>query len=149
MGLFDFRDVNKRKKKREIILVKCDALEVRINTTLVSFPTTYNVLTSILGEATRVEPVKQSKNKIYLWDDDGIYCSSTDPEKMLMLLLVQDNRYGIGHQPKNNFTGEVWIDGEPMADTIQQVSVDRPYMIRSIIKEDKQVTIALGWNPGI
>jgi len=86
---------------------------------------------------------------VYLWDELGIYCSTPDPEKMLMLLLVEDNRYGLGHQPLANFTGDVTIDGKPMQETIQNVDTDRPYMIRSIIKEKKQVAIALGWNPGV
>ncbi|MET7030529.1 hypothetical protein ABXZ32_14060 [Sediminicola luteus] len=93
--------------------------------------------------------MKQSKSKVYLWDDLGIYCSTNDPEKMLMLLLVEDNRYGLGHQPKKNFTGLVLIDGESIENTLQNVEADRPYMLRSIIKENKQVAIALGWNPGI
>jgi hypothetical protein len=67
---------------------------------------------------------------------------------MLMLLLVEDNRYGLGHQPKNNFTGTILIDGKPIDTAINDVGMDRPYMIRSIIKEKKQVAIAIGWNPG-
>nr|WP_175609849.1 hypothetical protein [Zobellia uliginosa] len=66
-----------------------------------------------------------------------------------MLLLVEDNRYGLGHQPLKNFKGKVSIDGKPMAENIQNVDIDRPYMIRSIIKEQKQVAIAIGWNPGV
>ena len=66
-----------------------------------------------------------------------------------MLLLVEDNRYGLGHQPLKNFTGDILIDGEPIENNIQNVDVDRPYMIRSIIKENKQVAVALGWNPGV
>ena len=104
---------------------------------------------SILGDATRVEPINQTNSKVYLWDELGIYCSSNNPDKMLMLLLVEDNRYGLGHQPKNNFTGTVLIDGEAMDISLEKVSNDRPYIIRSVIKEKKQVAIALGWNPGI
>lgn len=149
MGLFDFRDINKRKKRGNPIVIHCDHNEIRFNDTTVSFPTNYSVLKNILGEATRIEPMKQSKSKVYLWDDLGIYCSTNDPEKMLMLLLVEDNRYGLGHQPKKNFTGMVLIDGESIENTLQNVEADRPYMLRSIIKENKQVAIALGWNPGI
>lgn len=149
MGIFDFRDPSKRKVKRDTIIIKCDLKEVYINNTPIRFPTNYTTLKSILGEATRIEPIKQTKNKVYLWDDLGIYCSSNDPEKMLMLLLVEDNRYGLGHQPKTNFIGAILIDGEPMENTLQNVDVDRPYMLRSIIKENKQVAVALGWNPGV
>jgi len=53
----------------------------------------------------------------------------------------------VGHQPKNNFKGEILIDGEPIKKTLQNVGIDRPYILRSIIKENKQVTVALGWNP--
>ena len=102
-----------------------------------------------MGDATRIEPVMQTKNSVYLWDELGIYCSSADPEKMLMLILVEDNRYGLGHQPKSNFTGTVLIDGEPMDTTLENVGNDRPYIIRSVIKDKKQVAIAIGWNPGI
>ncbi|MFD0799381.1 hypothetical protein ACFQZJ_18055 [Maribacter chungangensis] len=149
MGLFDFRDVNKRKKKRDGTVVACSATGIHLNGTPIEFPAQYTLLRDILGEASRIEPIKQTKNKVYLWDELGIYCASADPEKMLMLLLVQDNRYGLGHQPKKNFMGEVTIDGKPLANNIQNVGQDRPYMIRAIIKENQQVAIALGWNPGV
>ena len=148
MGLFDFRDLSKRKKKGTIT-IECEPDGVRINSSSISFPTSYKTLKNILGDATRVEPVNQTNSKVYLWDELGIYCSSNDPDKMLMLLLVEDNRYGLGHQPKNNFTGTVLIDGEAMDISLEKVSNDRPYIIRSVIKEKKQVAIALGWNPGI
>jgi len=149
MGIFDFRDPSKRKKKTSTLSIECNLKEIRINNTPVSFPTNYNTLKGLLGEATRIEPIQQTKSKVYLWDDIGVYCSSADPEKMLMLLLVEDNRYGLGHQPKSNFTGDVQIDGKPISASLNSVDNDRPYIIRSIIKDDKQVAIALGWNPGI
>lgn len=149
MGIFDFRDPNKRRKEKGTVIIKCDPKGIRINNSSISFPTNYNILKTIFGDATRIEPINQTKNKVYLWDDLGIYCSSPDPEKMLMLLLVEDNRYGLGHQPKNNFTGTVQIDGEDMNTTLKNVDNDRPYIIRSVIKENKQVAIALGWNPGV
>jgi hypothetical protein len=149
MGIFDFRDPNKRRKEKGTVIIKCDPKGIRINNSSISFPTNYNILKTIFGDATRIEPINQTKNKVYLWDDLGIYCSSPDPEKMLMLLLVEDNRYGLGHQPKNNFTGTVQIDGEDMNTTLKNVDIDRPYIIRSVIKENKQVAIALGWNPGV
>lgn len=149
MGIFDFRDPSKRKKKSDTVTIECNTKEIFLNNTLISFPTNYTVLKNLLGEASRIEPIKQTKNNVYLWDDLGIYCSTPDPEKMLMLLLVEDNRYGLGHQPFKNFTGDVIIDGKPMQESIQNVDTDRPYMIRSIIKEKKQVAIALGWNPGV
>ena len=102
MGIFDFRDPNKRKKKKISVSIQCDAKEVCINKKSVKFPTNYATLKNILGEATRIENLKQTKNKVYLWDDLGIYCSTADPDKMLMLLLVEDNRYGLGHQPKKS-----------------------------------------------
>lgn len=148
MGIFDFRDPNKRKKKRENITIDCNENEIRINNSSVSFPTTYAILKNILGEADRIEPIKNTKNNVYLWDNHGIYCSTANPDKMLMLLLVEDNKYGLGHQPKNNFKGTVFVDNKPIADNLQNVFSDRPYMLRSIIKDDKQVAIALGWNPG-
>tara|TARA_R110000744_G_scaffold369080_1_gene479164 strand:- start:418 stop:864 length:447 start_codon:yes stop_codon:yes gene_type:complete len=148
MGLFDFRDLSKRKKKGTIT-IECEPDGVRINSSSISFPTSYKTLKNILGDATRVEPINQTNSKVYLWDELGIYCSSNNPDKMLMLLLVEDNRYGLGHQPKNNFTGTVLIDGEAMDISLEKVSNDRPYIIRSVIKEKKQVAIALGWNPGI
>jgi hypothetical protein len=149
MGIFDFRDASKRKKKSETVTLECNPKEVLLNNELISFPTNYTILKSILGEASRIEPIKQTKNNVYLWDDLGIYCSTANPEKMLMLLLVEDNRYGLGHQPLTNFKGIVTIDGESIAESIQNVDVDRPYMLRSIIKDDKQVAIAIGWNPSI
>jgi len=149
MGIFDFRDPKKRKKKRATISIACNPQQILINNTLISFPTNYNALKNIFGEASRIEPIKQTKNNVYLWDELGIYCSSPDPEKMMMLLLVEDNRYGLGHQPKSNFRGTVLIDGSSMDTSLDNVGVDRPYMIRSIIKDKHQVAIALGWNPGI
>ncbi len=149
MGIFDFRDPSKRKKKTGSVIIECDPKAIRINNSSISFPTSYNIIKNILGDATRIEPIKQTKNSVYLWDELGIYCSSADPEKMLMLLLVEDNRYGLGHQPKSNFTGTVLIDGEPMDTTLENVGNDRPYIIRSVIKDKKQVAIAIGWNPGI
>jgi hypothetical protein len=149
MGIFDFRDPTKRKKKKSTISIHCDLKEIRINNSAISFPTNYTTLQTIFGDATRIEPIQQTKSNVYLWDDLGIYCSSADPEKMLMLLLVKDNRYGLGHQPKKNFTGTVFIDGEVMDTSLENVGIDRPYMIRSIIKEKEQVAIALGWNPGV
>ena len=149
MGIFDFRDPNERKEKTSTLSIACDISEIRINNEHISFPTNYNTLKALLGEATRIEPIQQTKSKVYLWDDIGVYCSSADPEKMLMLLLVEDNRYGLGHQPKKNFTGDVQIDGEHISTSLNAVGNNRPYIIRSIIKDDKQVAIALGWNPGV
>ncbi len=149
MGIFDFRDPSKRKKKTQAIIIQCDPDEIRINNNSIQFPTNYTALKNIFGEATRIEPIKGTKNNVYLWDDLGIYCSTPDPEKMLMLLLVEDNRYGLGHQPLKNFTGTVLIDGDSLENNIQNVNEDRPYMIRSIIKEKNRVAIAVGWNPGI
>lgn len=148
MGIFDFRDPNKRKKKKETVSIQCDLEIIHINGISISFPTNYTALKNILGEASRIEPIKQTNNKVYLWDELGIYCSTNDPEKMLMLLLVEDNRYGLGHQPLKNFTGNITIDGAPLENAIQNVNDDRPYMIRSIIKDHTRVAVALGWNPG-
>ncbi|TQD36290.1 DUF7738 domain-containing protein [Haloflavibacter putidus] len=149
MGIFDFRDPNKRKKKKSTIKIHCDPQSVLVNNTEVQFPTTYKHLKDILGDPDRIEAIRNSKNKVYLWDELGIYCSAPDPEKMLMLLLVEDNRYGLGQQPKKNFMGKVFIDEKPIEDNLQNVGEDRPYMIRAIIKDDKRVAIALGWNPGV
>ncbi|MDX1327868.1 MAG: hypothetical protein R3299_09180 [Arenibacter sp.] len=147
MGIFDFRDLSKRKKKKETIVIECDSETIRIQGARIQFPTNYDALEAIIGKPNRVESVRNSKNKVFLWDDLGIYCSTATPENMLMILLVEDNRYGLGHQPLNNFQGTVIIDGEPIKDSIQNVSGDRPYIIRSIIKDQNQVAIALGWNP--
>ncbi len=149
MGIFDFRDPSKRKKKTVTVIIECTPNEIRINNSPISFPTNYNIIKNILGDATRIEPIKQTNNSVYLWDGLGIYCSCADPEKMLMLLLVVDNRYGLGHQPKSNFTGTVLIDGETMETSLENVGLDRPYIMRSVIKDNNQVAIAIGWNPGI
>ncbi len=147
MGIFDWRNPNNRKKKKEKLTIECDKDFIIINNEAISFPTNYSILKSILGEASRIESIKQTKNKVYLWDELGIYCSTNDPDKMLMLLLVEDNRYGLGHQPYNNFTGDILVDGASIERNIDNVGEDRPYMLRSIIKEGKQVAVALGWNP--
>lgn len=147
MGIFDWRNPNNRKKKKEKVTIECDKDFIIINNEAISFPTNYSIIKSILGEASRIESIQQTKNKVYLWDELGIYCSTNDPDKMLMLLLVQDNRYGLGHQPLNNFTGDILIDGDTIERNIDNVGEDRPYMLRSIIKEGKQVAVALGWNP--
>ncbi len=149
MGIFDFRNPNKRKVQTDTIRIQCTPKELRINESLISFPTNYTALRAILGDATRIEPIKNTKNNVYLWDEWGIYCSSPDPEKMLMLLLVIDARYGLGHQPVKNFVGSVRIDGQDIATSLKNVGHERPYMIRSIHKENKQVAIALGWNPRV
>lgn len=148
MGIFDWRNPDNRKEKKHLN-IKCEAEDILINDISISFPTNYDILKNILGEANRIESVKQANNDVYLWDTLGVYCSTNNPEKMLMLLLVEDNRYGLGHQPKNNFKGEVIIDGQPLEDAIDQVSENRPYMIRAIKKDGKRVAIALGWNPGL
>jgi hypothetical protein len=147
MGIFDFRDPSKRRKKTANVIIECDPHGIRINNSPISFPTSYSILKDILGDASRIEPLKQTTNRVYLWDELGIYCSCPNPEKMLMLLLVVDNRYGLGHQPKSNFTGKVLIDGEAMDTALDNVGLDRPYIIRSVIKDSKQVAIAVGWNP--
>ena len=147
MGIFDWRNPENRTKKKKTVSIKCSSKAVHINSITVSFPTNYATLKEVLGEASRIEPIKQTNNNVYLWDELGIYCSTNDPEKMLMLLFVEDNRYGLGHQPKKNFEGEILVDGAPIEKTIGNVGLDRPYMIRSIIKEGKQVAVALGWNP--
>lgn len=68
-----------------------------------------------------------------------------------MLLLVIDNQYGLGSQPKNNFTGKVLLDGAFLENETQCVDIDRPYtyIIRSISKDNKQVAIILGWKSNI
>lgn len=147
MGIFDWRNPNNRRTKKEKVTIECEQDFVVINNEAISFPTSYSILKSIIGEASRIEPIKQTNNKVYLWDELGIYCSTNSPEKMLMLLLVEDNRYGLGHQPTTNFTGSVSIDGMPLEQAIDQVDEDRPYMIRAINKDNKRVAIALGWNP--
>ncbi|WP_086477460.1 DUF7738 domain-containing protein [Arenibacter amylolyticus] len=147
MGIFDFRDLSKRKKKDIGIVIECDSNTIRINGAELEFPTNYSTLEGILGKPDRIEAVRNSKNKVYLWDNLGIYCSTATPDNMLMVLLVEDNRYGLGHQPLKNFQGKVLIDGEQLSEAIQKVDGDRPYMIRSVIKDQNQVAIALGWNP--
>jgi len=147
MGIFDWRNPNNRKTTREKITIECDQDFIIINNEAISFPTNYSILKSILGEASRIEPVKQTNSKVYLWDEIGIYCSTNNPEKMMMLLLVEDNRYGLGHQPKNNFKGNVFIDRQPLEEGINNVNGDRPYMIRAINKDNNRVAVALGWNP--
>lgn len=149
MGIFDFRDPNKRKKNKERISIHCDSKEIRINDTTISFPTTYNILKDILGEASRIEPFKQTGIKVYLWDNLGIYCSMPDPENILMLMLIKDNGYDLGHQPRKNFTSELIIDGVVVADEFPNVKPDRPYIVRALIKEQKLVAIAIGWNSKI
>lgn len=148
MGVFDWRNPNNRKTEKKEVTIECEQDFIVINNEAISFPTSYSILKSIIGEASRVEPIKQTNNKVYLWDELGIYCSTNSPEKMLMLLLVEDNRYGLGHQPKNNFKGTVVIDKQPLEDAIGNVNEDRPYMIRAINKDNKRVAVALGWNPG-
>jgi hypothetical protein len=148
MGIFDWRNPNNRKTKKEEITIECEQDFIVINNEAISFPTSYSILKSIIGEASRVEPIKQTNNNVYLWDELGIYCSTNNPKKMLMLLLVEDNRYGLGHQPKKNFSGTVSIDGKSLDQGIAGVNEDRPYMIRAINKDNKRVAVALGWNPG-
>ncbi|SHG55563.1 DUF7738 domain-containing protein [Winogradskyella jejuensis] len=148
MGIFDWRNPNNRKAKKEVVTIECDQDFIIINNEAISFPTNYSILKSIIGEASRIEAVKQTNNKVYLWDELGVYCSTNSPEKMMMLLLVEDNRYGLGHKPKNNFNGNVLIDGLPLEEGINNVNEDRPYMIRAINKDNKRVAVALGWNPG-
>ncbi len=148
MGIFDWRNPKNRKKNRSIT-VQCNPGEVLINGIEISFPTNYGELTGILGDASRIEPIQQSNNEVYLWDELGIYCSTNDPEKMLMLLFVEDNRYGLGHQPQKNYTGDFFVDEGSIEAHIGNVGLDRPYMLRSIIKEGKRVAVALGWNPSI
>lgn len=147
MGIFDWRNPENRNKKNKSIIVECTANEVLINTVKVSFPTNYDTLVDVLGKASRIKPLKQTNNEVYLWDELGIYCSTNDPEKMLMLLFVEDNRYGLGHQPQKNFTGEILVDGASIEKKLGNVGLERPYMLRSIVKEGKQVAVALGWNP--
>ncbi len=147
MGIFDFRDLSKRINKENRIVIECDSNTIRINGAELEFPTNYHAMEGILGKPDRIETVRNSKNKVYLWDTHGVYCSTATPDHMLMILLVEDNRYGLGHQPKSNFKGRVLIDGTPISEAIQHVGGDRPYMVRSIIKDQNQVAIALGWNP--
>lgn len=146
MGIFDFRDSNKRNKKKNNIQIACDSEEIRVNNTPISFPTTYDILKDIIGEATRIEPFKQTGIKVYLWDDLGIYCSMPDPEHILMLMLIKDNSYDLGHQPRKNFNSELMIDGKKVTDEFPNINPDRPYIVRGLIKEQKLVAIAIGWN---
>lgn len=149
MGIFDFRDPSKRKKKQQSISIHCDPKEIRINDNTISFPTSYTVLKDILGEASRIEPFKQTGISVYLWDDLGIYCSMPDPENILMLMLIKDNGYDLGHQPRKNFTSDLSIDGVAVTDDFPNVNPDRPYIVRALIKEQKLVAIAIGWNSKI
>ncbi|MDN6310268.1 MAG: DUF7738 domain-containing protein [Flavobacteriaceae bacterium] len=144
MGIFDFRNPDKRKKKTTTL--ECDPHKIRINKTVIQFPTTYAVLKDILGEASRIEPLNQTENNVYLWDDLGIYCSTPDPENVLMLMLIKDNGYDLGNQPKKNFTGNVFVDDKAIDNNLPYIAPDRPYIMRAIEKDNKLVAIAVGWN---
>lgn len=146
MGIFDFRDPSKRKKKKQSISIACDAKEVRINDSVVNFPTSYTHLTEILGEANRIVPFKQTGIKVYLWDDLGIYCSMPDPDNILMLMLILDNTHDLGHQPHKNFSSDLIIDGVVVENDLPNINQDRPYIVKSIKKGLKVVAIAIGWN---
>lgn len=146
MGIFDFRDPSKRKKKKQSISIECDSKEVRINGTVVSFPTSYTNLQEILGEANRIVPFKQTGIDVYLWDDLGIYCSMPDPNNILMLMLILDNAHDLGHQPRKNFTSDLIIDGVVVENDLPNINQDRPYIVKSIKKGLKVVAIAIGWN---
>ena len=146
MGLFDFRDPTKRNKTKQHIQIECDAKDIRINDSTITFPTSYTILIEILGEASRIEPFKETGIKVYLWDELGIYCSMPDPENILMLMLIKDNGYDLGHQPRKNFTSALRIDGLEVTDEFPNVNPDRPYIVRALIKEQKLLAIAIGWN---
>lgn len=147
MGIFDFRDPSKKKKKKKgSINIACDAKEVRINDTIVSFPTTYTNLQEVLGEASRIVPFKQTGSSVYLWDHLGIYCSMPDPDNILMLMLILDNTHDLGHQPRKNFTSDLIIDGVVVENDLPNINQDRPYIVKSIKKGLKVVAIAIGWN---
>lgn len=146
MGLFDFRDIKKRHKKKETINIVCNADEVRINDTIVTFPTSYSILKELIGEASRIEPFKQTGINVYLWDELGVYCSMPDPEHILMLMLIKDNGYDLGHQPRKNFNSHLLIDGKVVTDEFPNINPNRPYIVRGLIKGQKLVAIAIGWN---
>ncbi|MGO3182133.1 MAG: DUF7738 domain-containing protein [Aequorivita sp.] len=146
MGIFDFRDPSKRKTKQKSIRIQCDPKEVRINETTINFPTSYATLKKVFGEASRIEPFKQTGIKVYLWDDLGIYCSAPDPDNILMLMLILDNGYDLGHQPKSNFTNDLVVDGVAVVDDLPNVKPDRTNIVRALYKENKLVAVAIGWN---
>lgn len=146
MGIFDFRDFTKRHKKKKQIQIDCDPLEVKINGMILAFPTTYSVLKELIGEASRIEPFKQTGIDVYLWDELGVYCSMPDPNNILMLMLIKDNSYDLGHQPRKNFIGPLTIDGKMVNEEFPNIPPDRPYIVRGLIKENKLVAIAIGWN---
>lgn len=145
MGIFDFRNPKKKKKKK--IIFECQPDKILINETPIKFPTSYDTLKEIFGEASRIDPLKQTTNDVYLWDELGIYCSTPDPDNVLMLMIIKDNSHDLGNQPKRNFTGSVLLDQNEIENFLPKIDQDRPYILRSIDKDDKLVALAIGWNP--
>lgn len=154
MGIFNFRkpkkaSIKKQEKTRPSVHINCDKNGIQINKDRLEFPTTYDRLIEILGEANRIEDFKNTSIKVYLWDDLGIYCSAPDPNNILMMMLIKDNSYDLGHQPKQNFTSTLIVDGNEVGDEFVFIPSERPYIIRGLVRESKLAAVAIGWNSKI
>ena len=135
------------KNESHQLVINCGRETIHINEFGIVFPTSLKTLEGILGKSSRREVVGRTNARVYLWDHLGIYCSSPNPDNLLMLMLVLNNEFGLGHQPKYNFKGSILIDGKPFEKNTDKITSKRPYIFRSIFKNNLLVAIALGWNP--
>ena len=100
------------KKEKSNIIVECFENQIKINGSVVTFPTNLDVLSKILGEPDR--STRRKTSYIYSWDDLGIYINSASASFVLWLnFLISKNNHQYGNTvPKKLFTGVVKVNGK-------------------------------------
>jgi len=100
------------KKEKSNIIVECFENQIKINGSVVTFPTNLDVLSKILGEPDR--STRRKTSYIYSWDDLGIYINSASASFVLWLnFLISKNNHKYGNAvPKKLFTGVIKVNGK-------------------------------------
>jgi len=105
--------------------IELDSSGILINGHEVSFPTTKDELSKILGEPTR--HYYDSNDWRIIWDELGVYASGIDISTIMFIVKDQE---GFKYTPSHLFEGELIVDGKPIQDYAEPAVKVEKYQVR-------------------
>ncbi|TDQ27869.1 DUF7738 domain-containing protein [Tenacibaculum caenipelagi] len=103
-----------KKKKVKDLVIKCDTDIIHIDDKPLTFPTSYDALTQILGSPSR--ELKKSNNYI-IWDQYGIFCGCTDNDNILSINIYQNKKDKSEYNTKQQFKGKLFLNDDEITNT--------------------------------
>ncbi|WP_428742385.1 hypothetical protein [Tenacibaculum sp.] len=96
-----------KKKKVKDLVITCDTDVIHIDDKPLTFPTSYDALTQILGSPSR--ELEKSNNYI-IWDQYGIFCGYTDSDNILSINIYQNKKDKSEYNTKQQFKGKLFLN---------------------------------------